>query len=489
MKGYWSSDTTYSVIGNIQVPAGDTLIIEAGTTVQFDGLYSFEVNGLLTARGSAEDSIYFTSSARTKSPGDWHGIRFNDPADDNSILSYCVIEYGAESIYGGSFGALVNCDQANPTIEYCRIRHSLQDGINSKSASPTIIHNDLDDLIGSGLLISNDSEPVVLRNSIRGCNGVAIFISGNSSPIIESNNIEDNVEGITVYNNGEGIVDIRDNNIHNTEMYAILIEGSSNVTLTRNDIYFNLAGIGVMNSSPLIENNDIYNNEYDGINIMDDGSHPSITMNLIMGNSVSINSDGRPNEVSYNIMWNNQVDLSGNSPVGVGTVITVNSNGDSIDAYFNLFQDPLLASTESENSSFLLLRTGSPCIDAGGTDLIQTDTSDIGSHPYSLTALGVVPELNTEPNAYILSPAYPNPFNPSATIKYALKDEALVSLRVYDLLGREVRVLVNERQPAAYHSVVWDGRDRSGRPVPSGVYITRLVTPEFSAGIKMVLLK
>ncbi len=79
----------------------------------------------------------------------------------------------------------------------------------------------------------------------------------------------------------------------------------------------------------------------------------------------------------------------------------------------------------------------------------------------------------------------------SHTLKYALKEEALVSLRVYDLLGREVRVLVNERQPAAYHSVVWDGRDRSGRPLPSGVYITRLhatptagVTPEFIAGIK-----
>ncbi len=48
---------------------------------------------------------------------------------------------------------------------------------------------------------------------------------------------------------------------------------------------------------------------------------------------------------------------------------------------------------------------------------------------------------------------------------------------------------MNEHQPAAYHSVVWDGRDRSGRPLPSGVYIARLVAGDFVAGIKMVLLK
>ena len=63
------------------------------------------------------------------------------------------------------------------------------------------------------------------------------------------------------------------------------------------------------------------------------------------------------------------------------------------------------------------------------------------------------------------------------------------TLKVYDLLGREVRLLVDEHQPAAYHSVVWDGRDRAGRPLPSGIYIARLVAGDFIAGIKMVLLK
>ena len=58
------------------------------------------------------------------------------------------------------------------------------------------------------------------------------------------------------------------------------------------------------------------------------------------------------------------------------------------------------------------------------------------------------------PTAYALSPAYPNPFNPYTTINYALKEDTKATLKVYDLLGREVRVLVSGHQPAAYHSVV-----------------------------------
>ncbi len=55
--------------------------------------------------------------------------------------------------------------------------------------------------------------------------------------------------------------------------------------------------------------------------------------------------------------------------------------------------------------------------------------------------------------------------------------------------GRKVVIPVKKHQPAAYHSVVWDGRDASGRPLPSGVYIARLLAGDFVAGIKMVLLK
>ncbi len=495
VKGYWSSDSTYSVNGNMEVPSGDTLTIEAGTKVEFEGLFVFEVSGLLLAQGTEADSIYFTSSGRAKSPGDWYGITFNGTADDNSILSYCVAEYGSTTDSSDSdVGGLVVCDHANPTIENSRIRHSLRNGVFCRNSSPTLINNEISHNHIYGIY-GHYAEPIVIGNNIYGNNRSGIYLYNSPAPLINNNDIFDNgIEGILIYGKGGGT--INGNSLYNN-LYGIKCRGGADPTITRNDIYHNYQGIVVQNaSSPWIENNDIASNSNAGIVVDYLSSFPTITMNIVMGSTIGINSQIRPSEVSYNLIWGNVDDFQGETPLGVGILITVNSNGDSVDAYFNLFQDPLLTSIEPENSSFLLLTVESPCIDAGGTNLMETDTSDIGSHPYDPTALGVITELNTKPNIYILSPAYPNPFNPNTTINYALKEDVRASLKVYDLLGREVRVLVNEHQPAAYYSVVWDGRDRSGRPLPSGVYIARLhatptagVAGDFVAGIKMVLLK
>jgi hypothetical protein len=84
---------------------------------------------------------------------------------------------------------------------------------------------------------------------------------------------------------------------------------------------------------------------------------------------------------------------------------------------------------------------------------------------------------------------YPNPFNPATTIRYNLPQASMVSLIVYDILGREVNRLVDMYMEPGYHQVQWDSRDASGRQVPSGIYIARLVTTEYSMSIKMVMLK
>lgn len=101
-------------------------------------------------------------------------------------------------------------------------------------------------------------------------------------------------------------------------------------------------------------------------------------------------------------------------------------------------------------------------------------------------AIDDVPAL---PAAFALHPNYPNPFNPVSTIRYELPLGSDVSLVIYDILGREVARLVQGEQAAGYHQVVWDGRAATGREVPSGIYIARLVTGEYSKAIKMVLLK
>jgi hypothetical protein len=78
------------------------------------------------------------------------------------------------------------------------------------------------------------------------------------------------------------------------------------------------------------------------------------------------------------------------------------------------------------------------------------------------------------PTAYHLDQNYPNPFNPRTTIRYTVGGPSLVTLKVYDLLGREVKTLVNEQQFAKTHSAVWDGTDHKGQQVASGMYLYRL---------------
>ena len=76
-----------------------------------------------------------------------------------------------------------------------------------------------------------------------------------------------------------------------------------------------------------------------------------------------------------------------------------------------------------------------------------------------------------------------------STIRYELPHASDVSLIVYDLLAREVASLVDSHMEPGYHQIQWNGWNASGKGVPSGIYIARLVTLEYTNYIKMLLLK
>jgi hypothetical protein len=78
------------------------------------------------------------------------------------------------------------------------------------------------------------------------------------------------------------------------------------------------------------------------------------------------------------------------------------------------------------------------------------------------------------PTRFVLEQNYPNPFNPSTTIQYDLPKSAKVVLKIYDLLGHQVRTLVNANQTAGVKSVTWDGLDGFGERVSSGIYIYKM---------------
>jgi subtilisin family serine protease len=114
----------------------------------------------------------------------------------------------------------------------------------------------------------------------------------------------------------------------------------------------------------------------------------------------------------------------------------------------------------------------------------------------AINALGpnVVSEPNVHPTDYHLEQNYPNPFNPSTSINYSLPEDALVTVKVYDALGREVKTLISSQQAAESYRIVWNGTDASGRTVASGMYLYRLVATNASGKVfadskRMILLK
>ncbi len=118
------------------------------------------------------------------------------------------------------------------------------------------------------------------------------------------------------------------------------------------------------------------------------------------------------------------------------------------------------------------------------TDHSPDQYDDSGVDVLKCTTTAVVERKGETPTIYTLYQNYPNPFNPSTTIEYALPQPSHVVLKVYDVLGNEVRILVNGKQPAGHHQVHLDAKD-----LPDGVYFYRIQAGDFVQTKKLTLLK
>jgi hypothetical protein len=136
----------------------------------------------------------------------------------------------------------------------------------------------------------------------------------------------------------------------------------------------------------------------------------------------------------------------------------------------------------------LALRTGTTTRALQGSGAVRIAGPALGGIAVEVAGAGV-------PKEFALTQNYPNPFNPTTTISYALAVDARASVKVFDLLGRQVATLVDDIQPAGTRAVQWNGRNASGLQVSSGVYFYRLEAAPVSGGAaftsmkKMLLLK
>ena len=315
VSGAWeTAGSPYLVEGEITVPAGEILTIEAGVSVVFQGHYKFIVNGYLEALGTESDSILFTADDPTRG---WHGIRFIN-APDSSHLFYCIMENGiAMGGLPNSCGGGIYCQSSNPVISHCTIRDNSAiygGGISCYSSNPSILYSTIADNSATesfsprgGGLHCQDSNPLISKCLFTG--NVTLWQGGailcqNSNPTIINCTISMNSAGTSATGGGGGI-----------------FLSSSNVEIVNTIISDNSGHGGILfSSSPdaSISYSDFYSNQYGA--------------------------------------------FYGDPPSGLGQIITVNANGDSCDAYYNIFEDPDFVNPAMRDFH---LQADSPCIDAG----------------------------------------------------------------------------------------------------------------------------
>jgi hypothetical protein len=117
-----------------------------------------------------------------------------------------------------------------------------------------------------------------------------------------------------------------------------------------------------------------------------------------------------------------------------------------------------------------------------GVTIVSAKVAGPGGQKYT-TTVGVVPET------FAVHQNYPNPFNPSTSIQIDLPELTRVNVVIYDAVGREVHTLVNEEFLPGYHTLSWNGTDRSGRQVASGIYFIRVLTQGNTKTIKAMLIR
>jgi predicted CXXCH cytochrome family protein len=100
-----------------------------------------------------------------------------------------------------------------------------------------------------------------------------------------------------------------------------------------------------------------------------------------------------------------------------------------------------------------------------------------------------VNDQNGIPTEFALMQNYPNPFNPTTNIKYQVPEAGNVSITIYNYLGQEILTLMNRYQDIGYYTIQWNGKDKSGNPVNSGIYIYKMKAGTYSSVKKMLLVK
>jgi parallel beta-helix repeat protein len=441
VSGVWE-DNFYGIYGDITVPAGDSLVIEAGATIRFYGNYHFFVRGYLAIKGNEVNNILIDRGYPHLTP-QWQGIDFFDESNDHNFIKFANIKHAYDGIYAykckpslqnvilsSNSHSGIYCDNsahmvvrnteitgsiteygiyiynsAQPTLDSVYIHH-VNRGIETySSAFPMISNSIISNNSNYGIVFSYSSGKVINCDIYSNTNDGIHFIRANGYTLPEIRNcrIYSNTDNGVEFYNSYGNMDSCD--IYaNTSSGIYCGRGSGTINITNSDIYDNSHGIYVRNGNVRIKKNRINNNKSDGIYKSSSGSTLTLEYNtIILNSSDGIEVNASNNTFKNNIIYDNSQfgirsnsnveifqynDLSENlsgqisdlnkMPVNTWVMTSQTPDGSPADIYRNFSENPRLV--DAENNDFHL-RYDSPCIDAGIVSVLDPDgsISDVGA--------------------------------------------------------------------------------------------------------------
>jgi hypothetical protein len=246
-----------------------------------------------------------------------------------------------------------------------------------------------------------------------------------------------------------------------------------------------------------------------GLNLSDNllsGEIPSEIGNLI--NLISIDFSQNqfigeiPSEI-FNLINLESLNLSDNQLTGEissGISNLINLSGIVTTGHMSITTYPALDLSENQFSGLIPESICDLNIDWSNSDYFWISNNQL-CPPYPSCVEDYVGEQDTTnceqvsiinetlPITYNLHNAYPNPFNPVTILRYALPEDALVNITIYDMMGRQINTLVSSQQNAGYKSIQWNATNNTGQQVSAGLYLYSIEAGEFRQTKKMVLLK
>ena len=437
--------------------------------------------------------------------------------NSNSLIMNNVFTNGSLG-NGYVLGGFILSKNSNVTIRNNRIENGY---VGFAEPSGFIVSVNSENIIESNIIINPsmgycvicaaisilDGSNCIIRNNFifqAYGDGYGAVVASQSQYVSHNNTFVSNSRGYANLSS-DGIVS---NDIIYASSNAVYIDGNSNIQVSYSDIEGGWEGEGNIDADPLFcnqdggdytlaENSPCIGTGEDGANMGAYGigcgsynfSPTEFSLSEPSNNAAITVDESNVNTGFITFSWGESSDANGDSLYYLMRATSaeigdqgLDTNATSIEvSYMDIIGDMAENNVTAATIEWTVHVTD-------GIDTVEADNAPFtlqvdGSNALSAYLEGLLPD------EFALQQNYPNPFNPVTTLRYDLPENGLVTIIIYDMLGREVKTLINQSQNAGYRTVIWNATNDYGKPVSAGTYLYQIQAGEYISTKKMVLLK